>query len=74
MYLVFHRLKFETNLADQTSYRDDWQLCETAEEARQAIAALQRIHGDTLSDWGIGTIMDASEASWLNKQPMGLED
>ncbi|MDA7891187.1 hypothetical protein N9B14_01350 [Akkermansiaceae bacterium] len=74
MLLVFHRLKFETNIADQTSYKDDWQLCETIEEARRQIEVLQKIHGVALDSWGIGNIMDASEALWLDKRPMGLED
>lgn len=74
MLLVFHRLKFETNIADQTSYKDDWQLCETIEEARRQVEIVQKIHGDALDSWGIGNIMDASEALWLDKRPMGLED
>lgn len=74
MILVFHRLKFTTNLPDQTTYKDDWQLCDTIDEARRQIAALQQIHGDTLDAWGIGNIAEASESSWLNKQSFGLED
>jgi len=74
MYLVFHRVKFTTNIAEQTSYQDDWQLCETVEEARRQVGIVQSIHGENLDSWGIGNIMDASEALWLDKQPMGLED
>ena len=74
MYLVFHRVKFTTNIAEQTSYQDDWQLCETIEEARHQVGIIQTIHGESLDSWGIGNIMDASEALWLDKKPMGLED
>ena len=67
MQLVFHRIKFTTNIADQTTYQDHWQLCDTKDEARQQILTLQNIHGDALDSWGIATITDASEKSWVEK-------
>ncbi len=86
MQLVFHRIKFTTNIADsktlqrittlnwrnrnvssQTTYKDDWQLCDTKDEARQQILTLQNIHGDALDSWGIAAITDASEKSWAEK-------
>jgi len=67
MQLVFHRIKFTTNIADQTTYKDDWQLCDTQDEARQQVIALQNIHGDALDSWGIAAITDASEKSWIEK-------
>lgn len=67
MQLVFHRLKFTTSIADQTTYQDEWQLCDTMDEARQQILVLHKIHGDTLHSWGIATITDASENSWIEK-------
>ena len=65
MQLVFHRIKFTTNIADQTTYQDHWQLCDTADEARQQVLTLQNIHGDALDSWGIAAITDASEKSWV---------
>jgi len=67
MQLVFHRIKFTTNIADQTTYQDHWQLCDTADEARQQILVLQRIHGDSLDSWGIAAITDASYKGWIEK-------
>ncbi len=67
MQLVFHRIKFTTNIADQTTYQDFWQLCETEEEAAQKIAMLQKIHGNSLDSFGIADIVDASEKSWIEK-------
>jgi hypothetical protein len=67
MQLVFHRIKFTTNIAEQTTYKDDWQLCDTQDEARLQILALHKIHGDALDSWGIATITDASEKSWVEK-------
>ena len=67
MQLVFHRIKLTTNIADQTTYKDDWQLCDTKDEARQQILALHKIHGDALDSLGIAAITDASEKSWIEK-------
>ena len=67
MQLVFHRIKFTTNIAEQTTYKDDWQLCDTQDEARLRVLALHKIHGDALDSWGIATITDASEKSWVEK-------
>lgn len=67
MQLVFHRIKFTTNIAEQTTYKDDWQLCDTQDEARLQILALHKIHGDALDSWGIANITDASEKSWVEK-------
>ena len=67
MQLVFHRIKFTTNIADQTTYQDHWQLCETEEEAAQKVSMLQKIHGNSLDSFGIAAIVSASEKSWVEK-------
>ncbi len=68
MQLVFHRIKFTTCLGSvQTTHKDDWQLCDTADEARQQVLTLQNIHGDALDSWGIASITDSSEKSWIEK-------
>ena len=67
MLLVFHRLNFKTNIADQTTYQDHWQLCETEEEAAQKVSMLQKIHGNRLDSFGIAEIVSASEKSWTEK-------
>jgi hypothetical protein len=67
MQLVFHRIKFTTNIADQTTYQDHWQLCETKDEARHQILVLHKIHGEALDSWGIAAITDASQKGWIEK-------
>jgi len=67
MQLVFHRIKFTTNIADQTTYQDHWQLCETKDEARHQILVLHKIHGEALDSWGIAAITDASQMGWIEK-------
>ena len=67
MYIIFNRVKFSTNIADQTTYQDHWQLCDTTDEARRQLGVLQSIHGDTLDSCGIATITDASEKGWIEK-------
>lgn len=67
MQLVFHRIKFTTNIADQTTYQDHWQLCDTKDEARHQILVLHKIHGEALDSWGIAAITDASQKGWIEK-------
>ena len=67
MQLVFHRIKFTTNIADQTTYQDHWQLCETKVEAFYQVQVLTTAHGDSLDSWGIAEITDASQKGWIEK-------
>ena len=63
MLMVTHTLKTVTNRTNQ--YHDDYQLCDTKEEAKKKVELLIALHGDSLYSYAISQVIEASEPHWI---------
>ena len=66
MFVIVHTLKFPVTHG-KTTYKDDYQLCDTMDEARGIVSRLisSRPHG--LVNYAICNVVESSNPSWQSQ-------
>jgi hypothetical protein len=69
MLIVNHTIHRKDSIGNST-YKDNFQLVDTKQEAREKVAHLIAIHGDELYCWAISQVIEASEPHWSDAEPI----
>jgi len=74
MLIINHTLRYEkSGIGQEPTFIDNYQLCDTMDEARQIVTGLISRH-ENLQFYAISQVIESSEPHWVGEPVMGIED